>query len=56
MKVKLGDLTKIRTGKLDANASSPNGKYPFLLALKNRCASIAIHMIVSVFLLLETVT
>lgn len=28
----------------------------FLLALKNRCASIAIHMIVSVFLLLETVT
>ncbi len=29
---------------------------PFLLALKNRCASIAIHMIVSVFLLLETVT
>ena len=29
MKVELGDLTKIRTGKLDANASSPNGKYPF---------------------------
>ena len=29
MKVKLGDLTKIKTGKLDANASSPNGKYPF---------------------------
>ncbi|MEX2488124.1 MAG: restriction endonuclease subunit S [Pseudomonadales bacterium] len=25
----LGDLTKIRTGKLDANASSENGKYPF---------------------------
>lgn len=29
MKVKLGELTKIRTGKLDANASSPDGKYPF---------------------------
>ena len=29
MKVKLGDLTKIRTGKLDANASSENGTYPF---------------------------
>ena len=25
----LGPLVKIRTGKLDANASSPNGKYPF---------------------------
>lgn len=29
MKVKLGDLTKIKTGKLDANASSPDGEYPF---------------------------
>ena len=29
MKVKIGDLTKIRTGKLDANASSEDGKYPF---------------------------
>lgn len=29
MKVKIGDLTKIRTGKLDANASSENGQYPF---------------------------
>lgn len=29
MKVKLGNLTKIRTGKLDANASSENGQYPF---------------------------
>ena len=27
--VRLGDLTRIKTGKLDANASSPNGKYPF---------------------------
>ena len=26
---KLGELTNIRTGKLDANASSENGKYPF---------------------------
>lgn len=29
MKVKLGDITSIRTGKLDANASSPDGMYPF---------------------------
>ena len=29
MKVKLGDLTKIKTGKLDANASSSDGEYPF---------------------------
>ena len=29
MKVKLGELTKIKTGKLDANASSPDGEYPF---------------------------
>lgn len=34
MKVKLGDLTKIRTGKLDANASSSNGKYPFFTCSK----------------------
>ena len=34
MKVKLGDLTKIRTGKLDANASSANGKYPFFTCSK----------------------
>lgn len=27
--VKLGDLTSIRTGKLDANAAVPNGIYPF---------------------------
>lgn len=26
---KLGDITKIRTGKLDANASSEDGAYPF---------------------------
>lgn len=29
MKVKIGTLTKIRTGKLDANASSKCGTYPF---------------------------
>lgn len=29
MKVKIGDLTKIKTGKLDANVSSEDGKYPF---------------------------
>ena len=29
MKVKIGNLTKIRTGKLDANASSEDGQYPF---------------------------
>ena len=29
MKEKLGELTKIKTGKLDANASSPDGEYPF---------------------------
>ena len=29
MKVKLGDITKIRTGKLDANAASEDGFYPF---------------------------
>ena len=34
MKVKLGEITKIRTGKLDANASSENGKYPFFTCSK----------------------
>ncbi len=29
MKVKIGDITKIRKGKLDANASSEDGEYPF---------------------------
>lgn len=28
-KVKLGDFVSIKTGKLDANASDTNGKYPF---------------------------
>ena len=35
MKVKIGDLTKIKTGKLDANASSEDGQYPFLPVQKN---------------------
>lgn len=34
MKAKLGELTKIQTGKLDANASSPDGKYPFFTCSK----------------------
>ena len=29
MKVRLGDLTKIKTGKLDANTASDDGQYPF---------------------------
>ena len=29
MKVKIGDLTNIKTGKLDANAASKEGLYPF---------------------------
>ena len=32
--VKLGDLKHIRTGKLDANASSENGQYPFFTCSK----------------------
>lgn len=34
MKVKIGDLTKIKTGKLDANAASHDGKYPFFTCSK----------------------
>ena len=34
MKVKIGTLTKIRTGKLDANASSEDGQYPFFTCSK----------------------
>lgn len=34
MKVRIGDLTKIRTGKLDANASSETGEYPFFTCSK----------------------
>ena len=29
MRVKVGDITKIKTGKLDANAASEDGEYPF---------------------------
>ena len=28
-KIKLGDVCKIITGKLDSNAATENGKYPF---------------------------
>lgn len=31
---RLGNLTNIKTGKLDANASSPDGKYPFFTCSK----------------------
>lgn len=34
MKYRIGDLAKIRTGKLDANASSKHGKYPFFTCSK----------------------
>ena len=34
MRVKIGELTRIRTGKLDANASSKNGRYPFFTCSK----------------------
>lgn len=32
--INLGDLTQIRTGKLDANASSTDGEYPFFTCAK----------------------
>ena len=35
MKIKVGDITKIKTGKLDANAASANGKYPFFTCSKD---------------------
>lgn len=34
MKIKIGDVTKIRTGKLDANAADENGQYPFFTCSK----------------------
>ena len=34
MKVKLGKLVNVKTGKLDANASSINGAYPFFTCSK----------------------
>lgn len=48
MKAKIGDLTKIKTGKLDANASSEDGKYPFFTCSKEPLKYQHIHMIVSV--------
>lgn len=35
MKIKIGDITKIRTGKLDANAADENGQYPFFTCSKD---------------------
>lgn len=34
MRVRLGELTMIRTGKLDANAASEDGAYPFFTCSK----------------------
>src|SRR5690606_23824039 len=34
-KVKLGEICKIRTGKLDVNAENPTGLYPFFTCSKN---------------------
>ena len=34
MKIKIGDITKIKTGKLDANAADENGQYPFFTCSK----------------------
>mgnify|MGYP004454844641 CR=1 FL=1 len=34
VKIKIGDVTKIRTGKLDANAADENGQYPFFTCSK----------------------
>ncbi len=34
-KVKIGQLTNIKTGRLDVNAENPNGKYPFFTCSKN---------------------
>ena len=34
MKREIGDITKIRTGKLDANAADENGQYPFFTCSK----------------------
>lgn len=33
--IELGKITKIKTGKLDANASSESGRYPFFTCSKN---------------------
>ena len=34
MRVKLGELTKIKTGKFDANAADVDGLYPFFTCSK----------------------
>lgn len=33
--LRLGDIVKIRTGKLDANAANENGRYPFFTCAEN---------------------
>lgn len=35
MKIKVGEITKIKTGKLDANAASADGEYPFFTCSKD---------------------
>ena len=35
MKIKVGEITKIKTGKLDANAASSGGEYPFFTCSKD---------------------
>ena len=34
MKCRIGEITSIKTGKLDANAASENGVYPFFTCSK----------------------
>ena len=40
--VEIGTLTNIRTGKLDANASSFDGKYPFFTCSRQTLLSIVL--------------
>ena len=42
-KVRVSDLTKIRTGKLDANASSEDGKYPFFTCSVQAFSGLAVY-------------
>ena len=55
MKIKIGTLTKIRTGKLDANASSEDGQYPFFTCSREALRILVIRTIVNVFWLLVMV-
>ncbi len=40
---RLGDLTNIKTGKLDANAASPDGRYPFFTCSKETLRIASYH-------------